>query len=545
VITLTAHDTGGTWSGPGVTGNTFDPAVAGLGNHIIEYSIINSGCSDSDKITIIVVDKPDATITPVKTTCTNDSKVTLIAHDTGGIWSGPGVTGSIFDPATAGPGSHIIKYIIRNSTGCTDSAQTIITVVQSPDATITPVDTLCINGPAITLVANDTTGVWSGAVSNNNFDPAVLGAGDHIVNYTITDINGCTDMKQITISVVPVPIVNISHVGNFFINSPPVKLNATPPGGIFSGDGMTDSTFTPGAAGLGTHVIQYQTIPDRFGCNGVDTIHINVIMPSLPVANFEPDTTGCTPLIVQFVNKSFNGETYLWDFGDNVYSEEPAPEHVYYTPGSYVVTLTVTNVAGQSVSSAIITVYQNPTALFSVYPTEVTNTTQIVICSSFSYFADSQLWKFGDGTTSTDENPYHKYESEGAFKITLIVTSKEGCIDSASFPTPVHVSFNPGNIRFPNAFVWNRTGPNGGYWQDGNVDDRIFRPHFENILEYKLQIFNRWGVLIYESHDLHKGWDGYFGNANLALQGVYVWKATGRFIDGRYFDIVGDVTFLH
>lgn len=175
----------------------------------------------------------------------------------------------------------------------------------------------------------------------------------------------------------------------------------------------------------------------------------------------------------------------------------------------------------------------------------MTNNTQIVVCSNYSYYDDSQLWKFGDGTTSTEDSPYHKYESEGTFNITLIVMTKEGCIDSASFPTPVHVSFNPGTIKFPNAFVWNRTGPTGGYWQEGTVNDRIFRPHFENVLEYKLQIFNRWGVLIYESNDLQKGWDGYFGNGNLALQGVYVWKASGRFADGKYFDMVGDVTFLH
>ena len=42
-----------------------------------------------------------------------------------------------------------------------------------------------------------------------------------------------------------------------------------------------------------------------------------------------------------------------------------------------------------------------------------------------------------------------------------------------------------------------------------------------------------------------KAWDGYFGNGYLALEGVYVWKVIGRFVDGRYFTEVGDVTFLH
>jgi hypothetical protein len=54
-----------------------------------------------------------------------------------------------------------------------------------------------------------------------------------------------------------------------------------------------------------------------------------------------------------------------------------------------------------------------------------------------------------------------------------------------------------------------------------------------------------WGVLIYESWDIYKGWDGYFGNGNLAVQGVYVWKVIGRYADGTYFKKIGDVTFLH
>jgi hypothetical protein len=127
----------------------------------------------------------------------------------------------------------------------------------------------------------------------------------------------------------------------------------------------------------------------------------------------------------------------------------------------------------------------------------------------------------------------------------LTVKSSEGCVDSSIFPTPVHVKYEVGKIEFPNAFVWNRTGPTGGFWQDGTIDDRVFRPHFVNVIEYNLKIFNRWGVLIYESNNLQKGWDGYFGNGNLALEGVYVWRAVGRFADGRYFDEIGDVTFLH
>ena len=68
-VTLRADDPEGIWSGTGVVGNIFDPAVAGSGNHIITYSIVDiNGCSDSDETTLTVA-TPDATITPVDTLC--------------------------------------------------------------------------------------------------------------------------------------------------------------------------------------------------------------------------------------------------------------------------------------------------------------------------------------------------------------------------------------------------------------------------------------------------------------------------------------------
>jgi hypothetical protein len=231
----------------------------------------------------------------------------------------------------------------------------IILIVPYPDATINPVDTMCINNPAITLVSKDPGCVWSGAVSNNIFDPAVTGVGNHVVNYSITNISGCSDADQISISVMPVPVVNINPAGTFFINSLSQTLTATPAGGIFSGDGMTGSVFKPSAAGLGSHVIQYQTIPDRFGCMGTDTIHIKVIMPLLPVATF----------------------------------------------------------------------YQNPVAVFNVYPTEVTNNSQIVVFSNYSYYDEFRVWKFGDGTTSSEENPWHKYETvEQEYSLKIFLNGK-------------------------------------------------------------------------------------------------------------------------
>ncbi len=546
-VTLTAHDPGGRWSGPGVTGNTFDPGAAGPGNHVIRYDITNaSGCSDYDQIAVTVIPTPDATITPVGIVCLSDPPMILRAHDPGGIWSGPGIIGNVFSPVIAGSGNHVITYSITDANGCSDSDQIILTVAV-PDATITPVDTMCVNGPIIILTAHDLGGIWSGkGVTGNTFDPAIAGVGDHIISYNIIN-QDCKDSDTTVVTVVPIPDIVIEEVGLQYINSPPVTLRATPQGGIFSGDGVTGNIFNPAVAGLGTHIIQYQTIPDKFGCIAIDTIQISVVSKPLPVADFEPDTVGCTPLTVKFINKSAYGESYIWDFGDNTFSAEEAPSHTYYVPGNYIIKLTVINITGQSIHNGIIKVYQNPTAIFNAYPTNIVNNEQIVVFYNYSYYDSLNLWRFGDGGTSTEKNPYHKYENPGSYTVSLITTSSDGCIDTTFLETPIIVDWKTGYINFPNVFKWNGTGPTGGQWQEGVYPemDYVFRPFSENIMEYNLQIFNRWGVLIYESNDLHKGWDGYSEDRNLAQQGVYVWKVTGRFADGEYYTRVGDVTFLH
>ncbi len=526
------------WSGDGVSGNTFDPAIAGPGNHIIRYSLTNAnGCSDADDITITVVPKPDATITEVGVLCSTDATVVLRAHDPGGTWSGPGVSGNIFDPSVPGPGNHVISYTITDSNGCTDSDQMTI-IVATPDATITPVDTLCVDSPPVTLTAHDQGGIWTGlGVVGNTFNPAIAGVGNHIIRYTIFNTD-CPDSDTDTITVMPVPDIYISSVGTLYISSPPATLNAVPADGIFSGPGVTGNVFNPAAAGLGTHIVQYETIPDRYGCMSLDTIHIRVLQPPPTIADFGPDTVGCSPLTVRFVNRSSFGESYLWDFDDGQYSSEENPVHTYYVPGNYLVSLTANNVAGQSVHNEIITVYQNPSAVFNAYPTEVVNNEQVVVFYNYSYYDSSYIWRFGDGQISTEENPYHKYENQGTYTVSLTVISKDGCIDSAILETPVVVDWKTGQMKFPNVFRWNGTGPTGGQWREGVYPemDFVFRPFFENVIDYKLQIFNRWGVLIYESNDLYKGWDGYFGEGNLAAQGVYVWKVTGQYADGKYFN---------
>jgi gliding motility-associated-like protein len=104
-----------------------------------------------------------------------------------------------------------------------------------------------------------------------------------------------------------------------------------------------------------------------------------------------------------------------------------------------------------------------------------------------------------------------------------------------------------GVLRFSTVFTPNKDGPiertdlpTGGT----EIDQFFFPPIREKVLNYKLQIFNRWGTLIFESRDINIPWNGYY-KGKLCIQGVYVWFVEGKYANGKPFKQVGDVTLLH
>ena len=143
-------------------------------------------------------------------------------------------------------------------------------------------------------------------------------------------------------------------------------------------------------------------------------------------------------------------------------------------------------------------------------------------------------WDFGDGATSDVFNPTHMYTQEGTYDITLSVWTKNNCFDLYVMENAVLVQPS-GKLIFPNAFR-----P-----ESPIAENRIFKPGvMDQVDEYHLMIFNRWGELIFESDNRDIGWDGYV-NGKMAKQDVYVWKAEGQYTNGQGFTEVGDVTLLH
>ncbi len=190
----------GTYSGTGVTLNTFDPS-AGTQTVTYTYTDVN-GCTDDASTTITVNAAPTVAQSAISAICSNSGTLALTGGSpAGGTYSGTGVTGSNFNPAS---GTQTVTYTFTDANGCTDDAATTITVNTAPTVAFTsPVANMCLNHAPLTLSGGTPAGgTYSGTgVSGGVLNPTTAGAGSHVITYSFTDANGCDGQATFTINV--------------------------------------------------------------------------------------------------------------------------------------------------------------------------------------------------------------------------------------------------------------------------------------------------------------------------------------------------------
>ena len=241
--------------------------------------------------------------------------------------------------------------------------------------------------------------------------------------------------------------------------------------------------------------------------------------------------------------------SYEWDFGDNKTGTGQYINHTFEKAGTYYVKMTAKSneEAGEDYEYKTIRVYSNPEAKFEVMPkTAMLDALTLEARIEFYNLSEcndtagcSYLWSFGDGSTAISRDVTHNYSPDPAdipakYDIKLVATTANGCKDSLTLPEEVEI-IGAGEIAFPNAFT-----PNG------DEINPVFRPVpgvTKGVIKYELLIYNRWGELIFTTKDLNVGWDGTI-NGKPAKPDVYVWKALGKFTNGRAFEIAGDVTLI-
>ncbi len=251
---------------------------------------------------------------------------------------------------------------------------------------------------------------------------------------------------------------------------------------------------------------------------------------------------GCVPLTVDFTNKSQNYNSAAWDLENGITSDEQKVTYTYTKPGMYVVSLTITNDENIKKIYDTINVYGKPTAQFDVNKNTIYENQEIEFVNKSEY-AKKHEWTFGDGEKSNDENPIHKYNKTGNYEVKLITIAENQCSDTSLFE--LNVKKDDTKIFFPNAIKPNLTGSSGGYYSSNSNKSSVFCPITEEyITNYSLRIYNKRGILLFESQEINKGWDGYYKNELMPI-GVYIYEAKGTFESGEKFYYKGDITLIY
>ena len=244
-------------------------------------------------------------------------------------------------------------------------------------------------------------------------------------------------------------ITLIGSSGNFYASADTVCPNESIY--FFSGDqassyywdfddGVTDnqSSISHYFTGVGTYNVKLiiNTV-----C-GVDTIIKPILIDNsaTPNVDFYLNTnTACPGDVIQFNQFNSSSYTHLWNFGDGDTSSFSSPEHIYSAVGNYLVSLTVTNVCGNSNTKSD-TVFINTNAIpdapyFNLSQTEACINNDVYF-SSFTNAA-SYLWDFGDGDTSTFSSPIHYYTVNGTYPVSLTVFNN--CGNSNTYTNTVFI----------------------------------------------------------------------------------------------------------
>lgn len=435
------------------------------------------------------------------------------------------------------PGNYTVGAVDANNCVITKT----LSVVQLPALQLSVNSlTLCPNQNG-NLVANVSGGTapysynWNGTLTAVN-SIQVSSASGTVIPVKVTDNNGC-----------------ISNVDSAKVYYPsPFNIAVSPPDTICSGSSTT--LFANASGGNGIYTYNWQpggystpaitispqsaqqiTVTVSDGCNSVQSGIIPVSIYTLsPLPFTASQTSGCSPLCVDFSvpDQSLNG--YGWNFGDSTENVSGAnPNHCFEKSGTFDIKLNYITKEGcvaETVMNNYINVFPSPTADFdaSTYETDVYNPT----VEFYSNCTGAQVynWYFGGNGYSYIQNPSHTFTAEGHFHVLLAVANSFGCIDTVSKDIYIRPDFT---FYAPNAFTPNEDGLNDRFIPVGSG----WNPE-----KYQLAVFDRWGEQIFLSKRYDEGWDGKVKHkGEIAPAGVYIWKALITDVFNNHHEFHGHV----
>lgn len=335
----------------------------------------------------------------------------------------------------------------------------------------------------------------------------------------------CADTFYLIIIVSPVPIAAFDMSIEESCDNPQLVqfFNESQYGSGYDwdfADAGLSQNFEPQVSfsGIGTYEISL-TVSNAYGCAAVATDDFVIHPMPLVAFDYNP-ANGCSPLVVSFTNNSAFAETYEWDFGDFGSSQLPNPNHVYFAPGTYDVTLVVTTENGcvdELEMEDAIEVYPLPVAYFTYSPESTDIYNPLFEFTDQSTGAILYFWSFGDGGVEFEPFCTHYYQNAGVYEVLLTVVNEYGCESRHTELVLVEDDFN---FYVPNAFT-----------PDGDGTNDVFLPILlgGELEFYEFKIFDRWGEKIFETNDPDQPWTGNYMEGDYYVKDdVYVWQAKIR-----------------
>ncbi|CAG5084361.1 PKD domain-containing protein [Parvicella tangerina] len=483
--TLSGTPTGGIWSGNGITdpAGEFTAGTAGAGVHTLTYTYTDpaTNCNNFDTLQVTVNTLPVVDAGADTTLCNQPFPVQFTGTPSGGVWSGPDVTGTgIYTPSAVG--TYTITYTYTLGTGCEDTDDREITVVDPVQADAGIDREICIDEPDFQLNGIPGGGTWSGTniTSGGLFSPITAGTFELIYSF---GSGNCETKDTMEFIVHALPVVDAGVDQNFCVSEPTFDFTGLPAGGVWSGTGITDAnlgTFDPAVATVGLHELVYTYTDPVTSCVNTDTAYADV--HPLPVPGFTYNPIMCINVAEGLTNTTTLGDTYQWNFDDGNGSTLADPQHTYTDTGFYDIQLIATSIFGcvDSITQEV-EVRQPPVADFSLAPDSGCAPLQVAFTNNSTGVQISYAWNFGDGSTSTLEDPadviyQQSYLSDTTYYITLDVTNFCGTvtdIDSVQvMPSPTAVfgpSFDIGCSPWPAEIANNSVGlPDTYFWDFGD-----------------------------------------------------------------------------
>ena len=406
----------------------------------------------------------------------------------------PSITTTYTVTATSGP-------------GCSGTATVSVTVNPLPSVSATASPAAICNGATSVLTASGAN-TYSWNTGGNTSSITVTPSSTTTYTVTGTNTAGCTGTATVSVTVNPLPSVTATASPATICNGASTVLTASGANTYSWNTGGNTASITVTPSSTTTYTVTGTTTA---GCTSTASITINVIQS--PVVDYSTTQSHCGQSdgnIMTNVTGGIPPYIYQWSNGANTSNLNNI------SAGNY--TLTVSDSNGcSSYISIILSDAPMPQANFAPKPQITTIDDPIIYFENYSIGASSYQWDFGDGYSSTDYSPSHKYDLPGVYYVVLSVSDQYGCTDTVGGEIIIRDIFT---IYLPNTFTPNENDLNDRYIIIGNNIDPSY---------FEMRIFNRWGKELFYTTDINQGWNGNF-NGEPVPEGVYVVKVSFKIL---------------